>query len=53
MRTYKAFYRGQTCIVVATSSLNAQGLATVALKARKSRDVTVVLVDTPLSTASL
>ena len=53
MRTYKAFYRNQSCIVVAECSYHAQGLATVAMKARKSRDVTVVLIDTPLNTASL
>jgi len=53
MRFYKAFYRGKTCIVEATSSYHAQGLATVVLKARRSFDVAIVLVDVPLATNSL
>jgi hypothetical protein len=53
MRTYKAFFKGRTCIVEATSSYHAQGLATVIFKARKSRDVTVLLCDSPINTASL
>ena len=53
MRTYKAFYRGKSCVVQATSSYHAQGLATVVLKARKSYEVSVVLADVAVSTADL
>jgi hypothetical protein len=53
MRTYKCFYKGKTCVVVADTSLNAQGKAQVRFKASKRYDITVVLCDVPVDTASL
>jgi hypothetical protein len=45
MRVYKAFYKGRTCFVEATSSYDAQLQAAKHFKARKSYDVSVVLTD--------
>ena len=53
MRTYLAFYRGQKKPVVADTSYAAQLLAAQLYKAKKSYEVTVVLVDTPVDPASL
>ena len=53
MRTYKAFYRGKEIEVTADTSYDAQQKAAKILKAKKSYDVTVVLCDVPLDTASL
>ena len=52
-RHYKAFYRGKTCEVHAESSYAAQLKAAEVFKARKSYDVTVVLLDTPVDTATI
>jgi hypothetical protein len=52
-RIYKAFYSGKTCVVEAPSSYAAQLEAAKILKARKTYQVAVVLLDTPVDTASL
>lgn len=44
MNTYQAFYRGKSIQVQAESSYKAQQLAAQQFKARKSYDVTIVLV---------
>ena len=53
MRTYKAFYRGRTMVVQAETSYAAQTKAAALFKAKKSYEVTVVLCDVPVDTASL
>lgn len=53
MRVYKAFYRGKTCWVTAGTSYAAQTKAAAIFKARKQHEVSVVLADVPVSTASL
>jgi hypothetical protein len=53
MRTYKAFYKGRTCIVIAESSYRAQQEAAAFFKAKKSYEVTVLLADVPVDCASL
>ena len=53
MRTYVAFYKGQQITVQAESSYQAQQKAASQLRARKSYEVTVVLADVPVDTASL
>ena len=53
MRTYKAFYRGKEIEVQAETSYNAQQAAAKIFKAKKAYDVTVVLCDVPVSTASI
>ena len=53
MRTYKCFYRGQSCVVQADSSYAAQQIAAKKFKAKKSYDVAVVLADVPVDTASI
>ena len=53
MRTYKAFYKGRTCLVEAETSYAAQLDAAKHFRARKSYDVTVVLTDVVLDTAAL
>lgn len=50
---YKAFYRGKTCMVCANTSYEAQQEAAKLFKAKKSFEVTVVLQDSPVPTASL
>jgi hypothetical protein len=52
MRVYKAFYKGRTCLVEATSSYDAQLQAARHFGARKSYDVSVVLTDVVLDTAA-
>lgn len=44
MNTYKAFYKGKTCEVQAKVSYEAQIKAAQQFKAKKSYDVTVMLV---------
>jgi hypothetical protein len=53
MRTYKAFYKGRTCLVVAESSYQAQQDAATFFKARKSYEVTVMLTDAVHDTAAV
>lgn len=53
MRTYKAFYKGRTCLVVATSSYQAQQEAATFFKARRSHEVTVMLTDIVHDTATV
>ncbi len=53
MRTYHCFYRGKKIVVVASSSLSAQGIAATVFKARKHYDITVVLADRQIDPASL
>ena len=53
MRTYKAFYKGRTVTVIAESSYKAQQEAAVFFKAKRSYEVTVLLADVPVDTASL
>jgi len=53
MRTYIAFYKGQQKPIVADSSYAAQQLAAQLYKAKKSYEVTVVLADVEIDTASL
>jgi hypothetical protein len=44
MNTYHAFYRGKKIEIEAETSYKAQRLASVILKAKKSWEVTVILV---------
>lgn len=53
MRTYKAFYKGKTFVLQAETSHAAQQAAAQHFKARKAYDVTIVLADVPIDTASL
>lgn len=53
MRTYKAFYKGRSIEVEASSSYEAQQKAAAEFRAKKAYDVAVVLADVPLDTASL
>lgn len=53
MNNYEAFYRGKRISVQAETSYKAQLKAAEILKAKKSYDVTVVLVDKPVDPASL
>ena len=53
MRTYKAFYKQKTTIVQAESSYEAQQKAAAEFRAKKQYDVTVVLADVPVNTASI
>jgi len=53
MFTYVCFYRGKQITVQALRSFDAQEKAAKLFKARKSYEVTVVLADKPVSTASL
>jgi hypothetical protein len=53
MRKYIAFYRGQQIPVTADSSYQAQQLAAGLFKAKKRYEVTVVLADVEVDTASL
>lgn len=50
MRTYIAFYKGKKVVVQADSSYSAQHIAAKHFKAKKSYDVTVMLVDVEHST---
>lgn len=45
MNGYKAFFRGRTIDVYAETSLEAQQKASMAFKARKQYDVTVMLCE--------
>lgn len=45
MNSYKAFFKGKTTEVKANTSYEAQQLAAKFFKAKKSYDVTVVLVE--------
>lgn len=53
MRTYIAFYKGRQLTVSADTSYLAQQLAAKLFKAKKSYDVTVMLADVEVDTASL
>ena len=54
MRTYKAFYKGKTYVVVAaSSSYDAQEQAAKFFGARKSYQVAIVLADVEIDPASL
>lgn len=53
MRDYIAFYRGRQVEVQAETSYAAQTKAAVLFRAKKQYEVTVVLCDTPVDTASL
>lgn len=53
MRTYRAFYRGQSIVVMAATSYAAQLAAAKQFKARKSYDVAIVLADVEVDPASL
>ena len=53
MNNYVAFYKGKRIELQAESSYKAQLLAAEKFKARKSYDVTVVLADKPVNTASI
>ena len=53
MFTYEAFYKNRRITVQALRSFDAQEKAAAIFKARKRWDVTVVLADKPLNTASL
>ena len=52
MRTYKAFYKGRTCLVEAETSYAAQQDAAHFFKAKRTYEVTVVLTDIVLDTAA-
>lgn len=45
MNGYKAFYRGKTCEVYASTSREAQQKAATQFKARKAYEVTVMLCE--------
>ena len=53
MRKYRCFYRGKTWDCEAPTSFLAQACAQAHFKAKKSYEITVVLLDTPLDPASL
>lgn len=53
MKTFIAFYRGRTHHVEADSSYSAQQKAAAYFKAKKSYEVTVMLTDVVVDTASL
>ena len=53
MYPFKAFYKRQTCVVMADTSYEAQLKAAAIFKARKTWDVAVLRTDTPVNTASL
>lgn len=53
MFTYVCFYKDKKIVVQATSSYEAQTEAAKQLKARKQYDITVVLADKPINTASI
>ena len=53
MRTYVCFYKDKRVTVEAEKSADAQIKAAAMFKARKRYDVTVVLADVPISTASI
>lgn len=53
MRTYVAFYKNQRVTVQAETSYQAQQKAATQMRARKRYEVTVVLADAPVDTASL
>ena len=53
MRTYKAFYKEKTATIHAESSYEAQQRAAKEFRAKKRYDVTVVLADVPVNTASI
>jgi hypothetical protein len=53
MNTYVAFYRGQKITIQAETSYKAQLAAANIFRAKKSYDVTVVLADRPVETASI
>lgn len=53
MRTYHAFYRGKTFELQAETSYAAQQAAAKHFKAKKAYEVTIVLADVPVNTASL
>ena len=53
MRTYQAFYRGREITVEAESSYAAQSKAAQEFRARRSWEVTVVLADVTVDTATL
>ncbi len=52
MRTYKAFYKGKSCVVVA-ASYDAQEQAAKFFGARKSYQVAIVLADVEIDPAGL
>jgi hypothetical protein len=53
MFTYVCFYKGKQITVQALRSFDAQEKAAKLFKARKRYEVTVVLADKPVNTASL
>jgi len=53
MNNYECFYKGKRISVQAESSYKAQLEAAKQFKAKKSYDVSVVLADKPVDTASL
>lgn len=53
MYNYKCFYKGNSIIIQADTSYQAQQLAAKQLKAKKAYDVTVMLLDTIHSTSNV
>lgn len=53
MRTYIAFYKGKKITVQADSSYAAQTAAAAQFRAKKSWEVTVMLADVAVDTASI
>jgi len=53
MRNYRAYYKGKTFDVQAPNSFQAQEAAARILRIKKTWEVAVVLLDTPLDTATL
>lgn len=53
MRTYLCFYKGNKFTVDATSSYQAQTLAAAHFKAKRTWDVTVVVLSAPVDPASI
>jgi len=53
MRTYLAFYKGQQKVVIGATSWAAQLAAAKAFGVKKSYEVTVMLCDTDIDTASI
>jgi hypothetical protein len=53
MRTYKAFYKGKSCVVIAATSYDAQEQAAKFFGAKKSYQVAIVLADVAIDPAGL
>ena len=53
MHTYEVFYKGKRNTLVAETSYKAQQLAAQLWRVKKSYEIIVMLVDTPINTSSI